>query len=86
MALKKCLKHQRTQLNSSRISANHIFLLKISKFYLDLLDKNFYFQNGRRPGVNSLNERLVRFILTGKTIKRKVHYRHGLKFFSTEGL
>lgn len=86
MALKKCLKQQRHKLKHSQISANHIFLLSVSKRYIDLLDNKIYFKNGRRPGRKSLTERLRRFVAFGETIKQKVHYRDGLKQFSTKGL
>ena len=44
MALKKCLKQQRHKLKRSQVSANHIFLLAVSKWYIDLLDNKIYFE------------------------------------------
>lgn len=86
MALKKCLKQQRHKLKRSQVSANHIFLLAVSKRYIDLLDNKIYFKKGRRAGMKNLAERLHRFVTFGETIKQKVHYRDGLKYFSTKGL
>ena len=86
MALKKCLKQQRHKLKRSQVSANHIFLLAVSKRYIDLLDNKIYFEKGRRTGMKNLSDRLLRFVTFGETIKQKVHYRDGLKYFSTKGL
>lgn len=86
MALKKCLNQQRSLLKRSSITQNHLFLIKISKQYIDDLDSSFRFYGGRQCGKTLLNARFRQCVEAGRKIKNKVHYRHGLKFFSTEGL
>lgn len=86
MALKKCLKIQRRKLKRSSVTANHIFLIKVSKPYFDGLDSNLTISAPRRMGKTLLATRLKKCAEMGHLLKNRVHYRHGLKMFSTEGL
>lgn len=86
MALKKCLKGQRTQLKQSSITKNQLFLIKVGKQYFDSLDSNLSIVKPRQIGKTLTNMKLTRFAKLGDILKTNIHYRHGLKMFSTEGL
>ncbi|CAM8750952.1 hypothetical protein CENTIMANUS_00349 [Klebsiella phage vB_KpM_Centimanus] len=86
MALKKCLKQQRSLLKQSSITKNHLFLIKIGKQYIDGIDSGIHFFGGRRCGRALLNARFRRCVDLGGRLKNRVHYRHGLKQFSVKGL
>ena len=86
MALKKCLKRQCIQLKQSSITKNHLFLIKVGKRYIDNLDGNLTLIHPRRMGKTFINRELHRYGKLGSILKTSVHYRHGLKQFSTKGL
>lgn len=86
MALKKCLKKQRIQLKQSSITTNHLFLIKLSKNYYDNLDNRSRLILPRQMGKTFITREIHRYGKLGSILKTNVHYRHGLKQFSTKGL
>lgn len=86
MALKKCLKKQRVQLKQSSITKNHLFLIKVSKSYYDNLDNRTAIILPRQTGKTFITREIHRYGKLGAILKTNVHYRHGLKQFSTKGL